>query len=250
MTAALAEALATEGLWRLFAAVLLGGLVRGFAGFGGALIYMPAAATVLPPVWALITLTLIDIAGPVPNLPGAWANARRREVAVLLAGAVLALPLGVWTLSRLPAEPFRWGLSAFVILLLGLMMLGWRYRGRVGDALVAAIGVVGGFLGGLTGMAGPPVIVFYMAAGHAPVVMRANLLVFFLAVDLLVLATLALSGRLEAVPVAIAVLLAPLYMLANIAGGRLFRPEHARAYRFIAYGAISLSALVSLPLWD
>lgn len=250
MAGALAEALATGGLAWLFAAVLAGGLVRGFSGFGGALIYMPAAAAVLPPVWALITLTLIDIAGPVPNLPGAWAGARRREVAVLLAGAVPALPLGVWALSRLPQDPFRWGLSAFVGLLLVLMIMGWRYRGPIGDALVGMIGVIGGFLGGLTGMAGPPVIVFYMAAGHAPAVMRANLLVFFLAVDLLVLATLAVSGLLEAVPVAIAALLAPVYMIANMAGARLFNPALAGVYRPLAYGVIALSAVIGLPLWD
>ena len=77
MQAALADALALDGLWRLLVAAAIGGVVRGFSGFGGALIYMPAAAAVLPPLWALTTLIVIEAAGPLPNLPGAWRTARR-----------------------------------------------------------------------------------------------------------------------------------------------------------------------------
>ncbi|MCV2868951.1 sulfite exporter TauE/SafE family protein [Defluviimonas sp. WL0002] len=250
MITAFYEALQSEGLWRLLIAAAVGGLVRGFAGFGGALIYMPAAATVLPPVWALITLTLMDIAGPLPNLRGAWQAARRREVAVLLSGAVVALPIGVWLLSRLPQDPFRWGLSVLVVLVLAVMASGWRYRRAIGERLVAGIGVLGGFMGGLTGMAGPPVIVFYMAAGHSPLVMRANLILFFMVIDCLVLGILGVSGLLESVPVFVAVLSAPVYMLGNLLGGRLFDPAHARFYRTVAYGVIAASAVLGLPLWD
>lgn len=249
MSQALAQALQVEGLWRLLVAAAVGGLVRGFSGFGGALIYMPAAATVLTPVWALITLTLMDIAGPVPNLRGAWAAARRREVAILLVGAALALPLGLWLLSRLPQDPFRWGLSGLVFGLLALMAAGWRYRRALSDRLVAGIGALGGLLGGLTGVAGPPVILFYMAAGHPPAVMRANLILYFFAIDCTVLALMGGGGLLAVPPLAIALLTAPVYMLANVLGARAFRPERAGAYRWIAYGVIAASAVLGLPVW-
>ena len=78
LTAALAEAWATQGLYLLVFAVILAGLVRGFAGFGTAMIYMPIAGTVLPPVWALAAMMVFDALGPLPNVPRAWRDGRPR----------------------------------------------------------------------------------------------------------------------------------------------------------------------------
>ena len=44
----------------------LSGLVRGFAGFGSALIYMPLVAAIYEPRVAAITLLLIDFCGSTP----------------------------------------------------------------------------------------------------------------------------------------------------------------------------------------
>mgnify|MGYP004045007789 CR=1 FL=1 len=46
-----------------------GRFVRGFSGFGSALIFMPLAGQFLPPLWCIMTLVAMDIFGPVPNLP-------------------------------------------------------------------------------------------------------------------------------------------------------------------------------------
>ena len=46
----LAQALATEGLWLLFIGAVLGGLARGFSGFGTAMVILPFAAEVFTPV--------------------------------------------------------------------------------------------------------------------------------------------------------------------------------------------------------
>ena len=45
------QALQFEGLIWLITAALLAGFVRGFSGFGSALIFMPLAGQFLPPLW-------------------------------------------------------------------------------------------------------------------------------------------------------------------------------------------------------
>ena len=45
---------------------VLAGAVRGFSGFGSALIYMPLVAAVYDPRIAAVTLLLIDTAGAAP----------------------------------------------------------------------------------------------------------------------------------------------------------------------------------------
>ena len=46
----LSEALALPGLWLLILGALVAGIVRGFSGFGTAMIYLPIAAQVMPPI--------------------------------------------------------------------------------------------------------------------------------------------------------------------------------------------------------
>ena len=250
MAEALSAALAAEGLgWLVFAA-FVAGLVRGFAGFGTAMIYMPVAASVLPPVWALTTMMAFDVIGPLPNVPRALRDGRRRDIFLLGLGALIALPLGVFVLTRLPVAPFRWAVSAISLFLLVLLILGWRYRGVLSRRMILAVGGMGGALAGSTGLAGPPVIMLYMAGRSASREIRANITLYLLLTDVLMLGVFALNGILEAVPVTIGLLLAPVYLLGNVVGGRLYRPDAERLYRVIAYVIIAVSALSALPLFD
>ena len=113
----LTEILATEGLWLLIVGAALAGVVRGFSGFGTAMIYLPFASQVLPPVWVLITLLVFDIFGPIPAVPRALRDGHPRDVLRLGAGAVVGLPLGVLLLTSMAPEVFRYGVSGVTLLL-------------------------------------------------------------------------------------------------------------------------------------
>ena len=63
-----------DGIAVLLAATLLGGLVRGFTGFGFAMVFMPLASVVLGPVAALGLIWFIDLPFA---LPIAARSARR-----------------------------------------------------------------------------------------------------------------------------------------------------------------------------
>ena len=84
MAEAFSAALALEGLWLLVLGVILAGAVRGFAGFGTGMIYMPIASQVLPPVWALVTMICLDLLGPLPAVPralrGPATSVKRRNI--------------------------------------------------------------------------------------------------------------------------------------------------------------------------
>ena len=246
MPEALSQALAVPGLGWLTLAVLVAGLVRGFSGFGSAMIIMPVASSVLSPFGAIAFLIVVELFGPLPNLPDALRNGDRRDVARLMLGAVLGLPLGLLGLSTLSPVLFGWGVSIIVIVLLILLMAGWRYQGVIGPGMIIG---VGGFLSGLAGLAGPPVIMVYMASRRPIAVIRANFLLYLLCIDILMLVAFGLLGELHLDLVLVGVLLIVPYVLANMAGARLFRPEAERAFRTVAYVIIAASALLGLPIW-
>ena len=76
----LGPALDVPGLGWLIIAVCVAGLVRGFAGFGSAMIIMPVASSVLSPVEAVIFLITAELIGPLPNAPAAWRDGAPRDV--------------------------------------------------------------------------------------------------------------------------------------------------------------------------
>jgi uncharacterized membrane protein YfcA len=239
-----------EALGLLAAAAFVAGLVRGFAGFGTAMIYLPAAGAVLPPFSALTTLALFDLVGPLPLIPRALREGAPRDVLRLAAGLALALPLGLFALSQVSPEVFRYAVSATALALLACLGAGLRYRGQLTPPLVYATGAIAGFLFGVAGIPGPPVILLYMASALPAQAIRANTLLFLVLCDVALLPMLALFGRLDTSAALIGVLLIAPNMLGGLIGVRLFQPGRERIYRRIAYAVIGFSAIAGLPLWS
>ncbi len=250
LTSAIEAALSTEGLWLLALAVVLGGLVRGFTGFGTAMIYLPFASSVLPPVWAVISLMVFDLFGPLPNIPRAFKDGTPRDVGWLGLGALIGIPLGLFLLFRLEPDIFRWLVALISLFLLVLLISGWRYKGVLKQKMMVTIGAVSGFLGGVVGLPGPPVILLYMSSSSAIASIRANILLYLVLFDLFAFGVMAVSERLALTPVIIGAILTLPYLFGNVLGAMLFRPEREKTYRIVAYMLIAAAALSNLPIWS
>ncbi|OAN68420.1 hypothetical protein A8B83_03190 [Rhodobacteraceae bacterium EhC02] len=250
MPDALDAALAFDGLGWLIAGTVLAGFVRGFSGFGTALVFMPVAGQLMSPIWALTVLVVMDLFGPIPNLPRARRDGNPREVALLCVAMILALPLGLMVLTSIRPELFRYAVSTLALLVPVLLLAGLRYRGPLSAPILLGTGGLSGFLGGVVGVPGPPVILLYLASTRLAAQVRANILIYLFIFDIVLIAVLALQDRLEAVPVILGLLLALPVMLANMAGAAIFRPERERLYRAAAYVVIAAAAISGLPLWD
>ncbi|WP_456386827.1 sulfite exporter TauE/SafE family protein [Profundibacter sp.] len=231
-------------------AAFVAGSVRGFSGFGTAMVYLPVAGQFLSPFEALTTLMIMDLIGPLPNIPRAYKTGHKADVLRLSMGALIAIPLGVMVLGMIAPEVFRYGVSIISITLLALLIGGFRYQGPLRPRMVFGTGAIGGFLAGSVGLPGPPVIMLYMASPHPAAVIRANIMLYLLLNDLMMIAVLHLNGYLVASAVTTGALLALPYLAGNVLGGLLFRPGYERTYRAVAYSIIAVSALNGLPLFD
>src|SRR5881392_3156194 len=116
------------------------GTARGFSGFGSALIFMPLASSIAGPRQVAALLLIIDFVAAAPLIPNAWKQADRKATAVMVAGALVGVPVGTYFLTRLDPVTTRWIISCFVTALLLLLVSGWRYRGRGHAALSIGIG--------------------------------------------------------------------------------------------------------------
>jgi hypothetical protein len=202
---------------------LASGLIHGYTGFGGGLLIVPMCALLFGPVEGIAVAAFAGLVGALQLLPAAARAAHWREVGPLLAGLLVALPLGVAFLVAADPELVRRAIGAFVLASALVLMSGWVYRGPRGAAAGAATGLVAGGITGLAGTpAGPLLVLYFMAAPEPAPVQRANIVVGVGAMVALLLASLAASGGVAAETVARAAVVAPLYWLGAWGGARLF----------------------------
>ncbi len=229
-------------------AAALAGFVRGFSGFGSALVLVPPLAAVVGPEEAVPVSLVLELGLAVPFVPRAVRLVEWRSIGTLVAAALVAVPLGVWLLVTLDEQTVRWIICAAVVAAIAILGLGWRYHGRPRAWVTAATGAVSGVLGGATGMSGPPVVFYYLSGSDPAPRVRASLIVFFACVDAAAIAALAVGGALDADVASLAAILAVPCLAAAAAGARLFPLASEALYRRVAVVVLAGVALASLPI--
>jgi hypothetical protein len=226
------------------------GLARGFSGFGAALIFMPAASALVTPALAAPVLLVADGILSVGFLPRAWTLARRKDVALMAAGAALGVPLGTLVLNHADPLPLRWAIAALASAMLLLLASGWRYHGTPKPGVTAVVGCVSGVFGGLAQLSGPPVVAYWLSGKETHGTMRASIILFFGATSLFTFLSYLATGIITAQSLWLAALVAPAYAAGLFAGSRAFGLASPAVFRRLCFALIAISVITSLPLWN
>ncbi|MCB1488804.1 MAG: sulfite exporter TauE/SafE family protein [Bauldia sp.] len=233
-----------------FAAAIVAGFVRGFTGFGSALIFMPLASAAFSPQLAAPVLLVTDFVMGIPLVVSALREVRWRTVLPAAIGAIITTPLGAHALAHGDPLILRWAISAIVLALLLLLVSGWRYHGEPRPVPSLGVGATAGFLGGFGQVSGPPVVAYWISGPDPTAIIRANLLCFFAVISLSSLAAYVWNGLYTGEVVDLFLVLAPGYAIALLIGAKVFRRTAGAAYRPFVYVVIAIAALTSMPLFD
>jgi hypothetical protein len=221
-------------------------MVRGFAGFGAAMLMTPIFSALYGPAAGIALCLLLEIAVALPLVPGVVRLVDWRRIGLLLVAAAIAVPLGTHTLIRIEPEPMRWAISAIILGAVTLLASGWRFPGRPNVATTFAAGATSGFLNGLSGMAAPPIAFYYLAGSEPAARVRANLTTYFVFVDLIALVSFASRDLIGWSTGVQGLFLAPVIMLGGVVGERLFPLASETFYRRLALGLLVCVAIGSL----
>ena len=232
------------------AVAFVSGTARGFSGFGSALIFMPLASSIADPRLVAALLLIIDFIAAAPLLPNAWQKADRKATAVMVAGALIGVPIGTYFLSRLEPVTTRWIISVFVFALLLLLLSGWRYRGKDHVAVSIGIGGLSGFCSGLAQTGGPPIVGYWLGRPLPSVIARANILLFFGASDFFSAVSYAVTGLITMDAILFAVVVGPIYGIGVWFGASLFGNASEAVFRSICYALIAAAVIFGLPALD
>lgn len=162
--------LAPWAFWTACAVALGAGFVKGAIGFAMPLIMMSAFGSFMPPDLALAGLILSTVTTNIHQaLRDGWGPAKeaawkyRRMIGMILLGIIATAPLVPYLPQRL-----LMGLLAVPVLAFALVQIaGVPLKLKLEHQTRAeyGLGLVGGLYGGVSGIWGPPVIVYLLSIG-------------------------------------------------------------------------------------
>jgi uncharacterized membrane protein YfcA len=230
----LATVVALPWSWQLWAAIFataIAGLMRGYAGFGTAIILAPVYSALWEPRNGVPVVLLMELVISLQLLPRAFKDADRRVILPIGGAACLATPIGTFVLLSADPELLRRFIGGFVLVFGALLMSGWRYHGSRPLPLNIAVGTSAGLLKGATGMSGPPVILYLLSGPEEARQHRANLILFFGLIAIVSVLGPALGGLFTLDVLAKLVWILPVQILCVRIGAGLFHVIPIRLYK-------------------
>lgn len=140
--------------------------IKGFSGFGPALILIPTLSLIYLPQQAILLATVLDLVAGFILLFSVRKQVQWKIVATVLATFVPGAYLGARLMAFLPIPVFKKILALFVLFFIGLIL--WQSRRAEQRTSSAKSGYVqflisffAGFGGGLVGISGPLLVIYF-----------------------------------------------------------------------------------------
>ena len=216
------------------AIAFVAGVIRGFSGFGSALVIVPVLAAVVGPRLAIPAVIVIHLVTTAQLLPGALRDCEWGRVVPLSVAGSLSIPVGVWLLATQDPDLLRKTISVLIVVFAFMMLRGWRYTGTVNGWVMAGVGVVGGMITGAATIGGPPVVTFLMAGPFNAAQNRAAIILYFTFVQTVAVIMYWIGGLVVWQILGICALVMPTLMLGMWLGQRLFRQASEEGFRRFA----------------
>jgi hypothetical protein len=155
--------------------IFAGYVVFGITGFGASPITIPVLVHLLPLPFVLPLAALLDLGSAVALGLRTRRQADARELATLVPFTLLGVSLGVTLLLRLPRDATLLALGLVVCAYAVNLIVRRETRRRLSRWWAAPAGIVGGLLGSLFGIGGPPYVMYLAGRIAEPDAQRATI---------------------------------------------------------------------------
>ena len=226
-------------------AVLIAAFVRGYSGFGFSALVIAASALVTNPLNFTAVVIICEAVMTLQAWRGLSKDVDWRRVGLLMAGAAVGMPLGLWALTSIPEAAARGVISAYILMMCLVMLAGWKMRAEAGTGANLAAGLMSG-LANAPGMGGLPVAAFFAAQPMAAPVFRATLVAYFPILDIYSAPLYWVGGMISMDTLWASLMTLPMVFLGNWLGGRHFFNTDPQDFRKFAIGLLALLAVMGL----
>ena len=204
----------------VLAGALSAGFVSGLSGFAFAMVSLGFWVHVLAPPVAAPLIVACATAAQIYSMRQLRRGLRLDLALPFILGGLLGIPLGAWVLTWLDRETFRLAVGLFLVAYAAVMLVlgvtppfGWG--GRAADA---AIGWIGGVMGGIAGLTGAVPTIWCALRGWSREDQRGAMQPFNFALQIAAVAAYGWQGLLTA-EVGLLLAIALPVMVVGVAGG-------------------------------
>lgn len=228
---------------------LIAGFTTGFAGFGTGLVAAGLWFHALPAAFVPPLVALASVTGQLVALASVRRSFDWPGVTPFLVGGTLGVPLGVAALAVASPLLLRTGAGLFLVIY-ALHQLIQQQPGHIGNwggkPADAAVGAVGGFLGGFAGLCGPPPLIWLRMRGGDIDAQRAVYQPFNMVVLALASIGMAVSGQMSAEVLWVAFICLPATALGAFLGARAYGAVSPQTFQRVVLSLLLLSGLILL----
>jgi len=221
------------------------GFVQGLSGFAFGLVASAVWAWVIAPQLAGPMVVFGSLLGQILSIGAVGRSFDLRRVLPFVVAGLLGVPIGVVLLKNLDQTIFRLVVGVILLVTCTAMLL-IRNRGPVkggGRFADAAVGFLGGVMGGIAGLSGPAPTLWCALRGWKKDVQRAVYQSFNLAMHAATFAVYTASGLINGRSAWMLALVAPAMVIPSLLGARLYKRISETAFRRVVLVLVGMSGL-------
>jgi len=228
--------------------IALGGFLRGFLGFGAALLIVPVLSAILTPEKALVIVFLIELPTVIYLMPGAFKQGDPKTVAPIILAMFFTIPIGVYFLVSTDPDIIKIVISLLVLAMVALLATGWKPQNEIKLGTMLIVGSLSGLISGAAGVGGPPFVTALMARNESPERTRSNIILSLNSMSLLTIANYFYSGLVTVNLLLLSLTLVPVYVGCTWYGARYFGSSGNHYFKKAALFMLALISVVTIAL--
>ncbi len=219
------------------------GAIQGLTGFGYGLIVVPTMLIILPPK---LVVPIVVMHGLVLNTI-VFVNTRKslsiKRVLPLTIAGLCGLPIGVLILKHIDVDLLKVFIGVVVVIFSTILLTGKRFHVKNERLALIPVGLTSGILSGSSSMGGPPVILFQSNQQVNKDQFRANIIAYFLMMNIVSIPTFAMNGLVSAETVKYALMSLPTMIIGTVIGIKFAKKVDEELFRRIALIIVLLAGL-------
>jgi len=238
--------LSGSALLALSAIILVGSIIRGYAGFGFSAIVVAGASFFLPTREVVPLVLFLEMVASLQMAAQVRKDVNWKIVLSILAGSILSIPLGQYVLLWVAVEPMRVIAAVLLLTSVTLIATGKSFPVKHEPRGWFLIGTMSGFMNGLLAMGGLWIMIFLLGSGIKVVTLRASLVALFFITDCYAALTGTGQGLVNSTILVRFIWALPALFIGVWIGSRKFESSNANTYKKVVLIVLATLAVMLL----
>jgi len=226
--------------------ILVGAIIRGYAGFGFSAIVVAGASFFLPTREVVPVVLFLEVVASLQMAAHVRQYVSWKIVFSILAGSILLIPIGQYILLWVAVEPMRVIEAILVLVSVTLIAIGRPFPIKNEPRGWFLIGTLSGFMNGLLAMGGMWIMIFLLGSGIKIATLRASLVALFFITDCYAVLSGTAQGLISSTILVRVLWALPALFLGVWIGSRKFQNSNADTYKKVVLLVLAALAVMLL----